>query len=144
MRKTTITVHDRHYAAYDAFRRERPGLSLTDFYSESVDFRLRHGDDASLKPALKAQHELLQKLDAGIRTFSQPPPAIDHTRLEHHSKALAEHVTAAVQHLERQVQTAARDAIDTYRSTVWRVAGGAFALGAVLGGAIVWLSRILT
>jgi hypothetical protein len=143
MRKTTITIQARHASAYEAFRRERPGLSLTDFYAECADFRLRHGDDASLKPALKAQHELLLKLDAGIRAFSQPPPAIDHARLELHSKRLAEQVSASVQHVQRGIETAAVEAIGAYRSTIWRVAGGAFALGAAVGAGMLWLSGIL-
>jgi hypothetical protein len=143
MRKTTITVQERHATAYQVFRRERPDLSLTDFYAECADFRLRHGDEASLKPAIKAQHELLQKLDASIRAFSQPPPAIDHTRLELHTKRLAEQVSTAVQHLEQGVNTAAIHALAAYRTTVWRVAIGAFALGALVGMGGLSLSRIL-
>jgi hypothetical protein len=143
MRKTTITVHDRHYAAYEDFRRERSSLHLIDFDAEAADFRLRHGDEASLRPALRAQQALLQKLDATLRLLSQPPPTIDHARLELHSKRLAEQVGASVHHLARGVTTAAAEAIAAYRATVWRVGAGAFVLGAVVGAGFLWLSRIL-
>jgi hypothetical protein len=140
MKKTTIVVLPQHRAAYEAFRRERPQLTLTQFYSECVSFRLQHGDEASLKPAIKAQHELIQKLDATLKILANPPPLVDHTRLEHHSKSLAEHVTAAVQHLEHGVHTAAVQAIDAYRQTFWRVALSAFVLGAGVGSGVFWLS----
>jgi hypothetical protein len=140
MKKTTIVVLPEHRAAYEAFRRERPQLSLTAFYSECVDFHIRHGDEASLRPALKAQHALIQKLDATLKILANPPPLVDHTRLEHHSKSLAEHVTAAVQHLEHGVHTAAVQAIDTYRHTFWRLALGAFTVGVMVGAGVFWLS----
>jgi hypothetical protein len=143
MRKTTIVVLDQHQAAYEAFRRERPQLTLTQFYAECATFRLQHGDEASLKPAIKAQHALIQRLDATLKILANPPPLVDHARLEHHSKSLAEHVTAAVQHLEHGVQTAAVHAIDGYRRTFWQVALGAFALGAVVGAGCLSLSWIL-
>jgi hypothetical protein len=51
--------------------------------------------------------------------------------------------STTVQQLQRGVETAPIKTIDTYRSTVWRVAGGAFGIGAIAGAGISWLSRIL-
>lgn len=143
MRKTTIVILPQHQAAYEAFRRERPQLTLTQFYSECVTFRLHHGDEASLRPTIKAQQELIQKLEATMRLLSNPPPAIDHTRLELHTKRLAEQVSASMQHLAHGVQTAAGQAIAGYRRTFWQVALGAFAVGAVVGAGGLWLLKIL-
>jgi hypothetical protein len=94
MKKTTIVVLSQHRAAYEAFRPDRPQLTLTPFYSECVSFRLQHGDEASLRPAIKAQQALMQRLDATLKILANPPPLVDHTRLEHHSKHLAEQVSA--------------------------------------------------
>ena len=140
MRKTTIVVLDQHQAAYEAFRQARPQLTLTQFYAECADFRLRHGDEASLKPAIKAQHDLIQRLDATLKILAYSPPVVDHARLETHTKHLAEELSTGLQHLARSVQTAGVQAIGAYRATIWRVALAAFVLGAVVGAGVFWLS----
>jgi hypothetical protein len=143
VKKTTIVILPQHRAAYEAYRREQPSLSLTQFYSDAMSFYLRHGNDATLKPAIKAQQELIQRLDATLKILANPPPLVDHTRLELHAKHLAGEVSASVQHLERGVTTAAIQAIGAYRATLWRLAIGAFALGAMVGVGCLSLSRIL-
>jgi hypothetical protein len=70
MKKTTIVVLPQHRSAYEARRHLQPSLSLTHFYSDAMTFYLQHGDEASLRPAIRAQQELIHKLEATIRLSS--------------------------------------------------------------------------
>lgn len=134
---------DRHEAAYEAARRARSSLALTTWIEEALDFRLRHGDEASLRPAMKAQRELIDKLDGLIPLLRHPSPPMDYPRLERMSKAMAEDVQTSVQRgmqpLVPLVSTVTR-----LRAFGWILATGGFALGALVGaGGFYGLSRIL-
>lgn len=144
MKKTTIVILPQHRAAYEARRQLQPSLALTQFYSDAMTFYLQHGDESSLRPAIKAQQALITKLDRLETTLGKlTMPAIDHGRLEQHSKYLGEQVSASIQHLERGVQTAGVQAITQYRRVIWRTGALTFGMGAVVGAGIVWLSGIL-
>src|SRR5215475_6137915 len=99
--KTTVNVLARHRASFEAFRQQNPHLTLTQFYADSVDFRLQYSEDASLKPILKAQATLVQKVEAVSKLLANP--LVDHVRLELHAKHIAENLAGQIGQVQREV-----------------------------------------
>ena len=131
--KTTLSILPRHRAAFEAYRKEHPDLTLNQFYANAVDFYLQFGSDAGLRPMLKGQHELLARLDTVSAYLVKLPSLIDHARLEAHSTTLARAMTTTIQNSAQDICMTVAQTLETAHQTRWRLRVGIASLGAFVG-----------